>query len=253
MRSKLLHLVAFLTLAALVAAFSTTGLAANGVAAIKRVVNADKVDGFHATKKPKAGRLLVLDKQAKVPSSALPSGVGTVGPQGPKGDNGAQGQKGEPGAPGEPGATGETGPAGDTGPAGPGAVIETAGITGGPTIGGCTSDGSISIDVSGPGKVVLDGGANLMFARSGGESQQIGVMFSESATTCPVGDYTWVARTVLGSGVGAGSFQFQVPVRRVYDVTSAGTKTYHLNAYSSGDAGVRFYYSNITATFYPES
>lgn len=41
--------------------------------------NADKVDGIHASRSPKAGRLLALNRQRKFPASVLPAATGLSG------------------------------------------------------------------------------------------------------------------------------------------------------------------------------
>jgi hypothetical protein len=71
--------------------------------------NADKVDGFHASKTAKAGMLLPLGKNAKFPASVVPTVTGPQGVPGPVGATGAQGSKGDTGA------TGPQGPKGDPG------------------------------------------------------------------------------------------------------------------------------------------
>ncbi|MBJ7354097.1 MAG: collagen-like protein [Thermoleophilaceae bacterium] len=87
-----------------------------------RGINADRVDGLHATKRPRAGRLLALDKRARFPASVFPEGL--VGAQGPKGETGqpgiagSRGDAGATGATGSPGAQGATGANGATGPVG---------------------------------------------------------------------------------------------------------------------------------------
>jgi hypothetical protein len=87
---------------------------------VRRAVTADKVDGIHASKKPRAGRLLPLDRHAKLPASVLPrlaaGQPGEPGEQGEPGDTGQQGPTGETGAKGEKGDTGATGAQGDIGP-----------------------------------------------------------------------------------------------------------------------------------------
>jgi hypothetical protein len=94
--------------ALVVAILGTTSL---GRAAVEQIVprarvasNADKVDGIHAARKPKAGYLLALNKNRKFPAS-----VGAIGPQGPAGPAGAQGPKGDQGAKGDPGTPGASG------------------------------------------------------------------------------------------------------------------------------------------------
>lgn len=113
--------LAALTLAAvaLATALSTKQpvTAVNQSAAVQsRGINADRVDGLHASKKPRAGRILALDRRAKFPASVLPSGF--AGPQGPAGAAGPVGAAGSDGADGATGPTGAVGSTGATGPAG---------------------------------------------------------------------------------------------------------------------------------------
>jgi hypothetical protein len=83
------------------------GIAGSALGAATMVANSDKVDGFHASAKPKPRTLLALDKSAKLPASVLALRAGPQGPPGVRGDTGAQGPKGDQGIPG---------PKGDTGP-----------------------------------------------------------------------------------------------------------------------------------------
>jgi hypothetical protein len=108
---------AALPVAALVIAVLSVFVALDGPSyaerVVKRAVSADKVDGLHASKKPRAGRLLALDRNAKIPASALPTGTvgapGPAGPQGPRGDTGPAGPQGPKGDPGPAGPQGEQG------------------------------------------------------------------------------------------------------------------------------------------------
>lgn len=79
-------------------------------------VNADRVDGLHASRTPKAGALVALGKNAKLPVSVIPQLAGSMGP---KGDTGPAGPIGATGPRGETGATGATGAQGPQGPQGP--------------------------------------------------------------------------------------------------------------------------------------
>jgi hypothetical protein len=101
------YLIAIL---ALFVALGSSGYAGDAVHAVKKVVNADKVDGFHASKKPRPGALVALGKTGKLPASVVPVVVG------PKGDTGAAGPQGEKGEKGDKGDTGDTGLKGDIGP-----------------------------------------------------------------------------------------------------------------------------------------
>jgi hypothetical protein len=109
---------AALILAAL-ALFATLGGPSYATSVVKRAVNADKVDGLHASKTPRAKRLLALNALGKLPASVLPTGTaGAPGPQGDTGATGAQGAKGDTGPQGVKGNTGATGPQGDIGATG---------------------------------------------------------------------------------------------------------------------------------------
>jgi len=111
---------------ALIAVFVALGGPSYAGTVVRRAITADKVDGIHASKTPKAGRLLPLDRKAKLPASVLPRAL--TGAPGEPGETGEQGEQGEPGRPGEKGDTGArglSGPAGqqgakgDTGAEGP--------------------------------------------------------------------------------------------------------------------------------------
>jgi hypothetical protein len=98
---------------ALLIALGAPGYAAQSLQSVlfaKRAGNANKVDGFSASKKPRKNTLLALDSHGKLPAS-----VGAVGPrgaqgaqglQGPQGLQGIQGIQGNPGPRGQVGAPG---------------------------------------------------------------------------------------------------------------------------------------------------
>ena len=126
-RSKLTypHVVATL---ALFVALGGTAVALDVVPFAKRATfakKAGKVDGLSASKKPKKGRLLALNKSKKFPASVLPAGA--AGPAGPEGPQGAAGPQGDAGA---QGAQGEQGPKGEQGAAGVDGVNGTNGTNG---------------------------------------------------------------------------------------------------------------------------
>ncbi|HEX7255260.1 MAG TPA: hypothetical protein VF236_04970 [Gaiellaceae bacterium] len=77
--------------------------------------NADRVDGLHASKKPRRGMLLALGKNAKFPSSVVPAVKGPRGTQGPTGPPGPQGPQGPQGPLGPQGPQGPPGPEGPKG------------------------------------------------------------------------------------------------------------------------------------------
>lgn len=115
MRAKLAHPATLISIVALFVALGGPSYAARGVRATfaTRAGNADKVDGFHASRKARPGTLLPLNAAGKFPATVLPAAV--TGPAGPKGDTGAQGATGATGATGARGAAGAQGPKGDTG------------------------------------------------------------------------------------------------------------------------------------------
>jgi hypothetical protein len=94
--------------ALVVAMLGTTPL---GRAAVDQLVprarfaqNADKVDGIHASRTPRPGYLLALNRNAR-----LPAKIGAVGPRGPAGQQGPQGQQGAAGVQGAKGDQGAPG------------------------------------------------------------------------------------------------------------------------------------------------
>ena len=89
----------------LLAASPAGGAAGRSIAAFAR--NAGAVNGIKASRTPKPGRLVPLGKNAKLPSSVVPTARGAQGlpgPQGPVGPAGPQGPTG-PGGPAGPGAS----------------------------------------------------------------------------------------------------------------------------------------------------
>jgi hypothetical protein len=91
-------------LLAVLAASPAGGAARRSIAAFAQ--NAGAVNGIKASRTPKPGRLVPLGKNAKLPSSVVPT---------------VRGARGLPGPQGQPGPAGAQGPRGATGPAGPGA------------------------------------------------------------------------------------------------------------------------------------
>ncbi len=130
-RLPLVAWIAWATVALLV-------LASFGGAASTRGPNADRVDGLHASRTPKAGQLLALNANGKFPASVLPLVRGPKGATGPRGAQGVQGPAGLPGPVGPAGATGQQGPAGPTGATGAEGEPGTAAARGVPSAGETT-------------------------------------------------------------------------------------------------------------------
>lgn len=131
---------AFVVAALVVAVLGATPL---GEAAAKRVVrvalfakNADKVDGIHASRSPRAGKLVPLGRDGRFPASVLPPP-----PPGPIGPVGAPGPPGRAGPPGDSGPVGARGERGEPATAlwaavaADGSVVRGNGTTGGRRVG----------------------------------------------------------------------------------------------------------------------
>ena len=86
----------------LLAASPAGGAAGRSIAAFAR--NAGAVNGIKASRTPKPGRLVPLGRNAKLPSSVVPTVRGARGPQGPIGPTGPRGAQGVAGTAG-PGAS----------------------------------------------------------------------------------------------------------------------------------------------------
>ena len=75
-----------------------------------QATNAAAVNGIKASRQPRAGRLVPLGLDGKLPAS-----VGAIGPQGPKGESGSQGPVGPAGPRGYQGLPGREGARGASG------------------------------------------------------------------------------------------------------------------------------------------
>ncbi len=93
------------------AATPAGGAAGRSIAAF--AINAGAVNGIKASRAPKAGRLVPLGRNAKLPASVVPTlkrARGPAGPPGPPGPQGLAGPQGSIGVPGPPGPPGTAGP-----------------------------------------------------------------------------------------------------------------------------------------------
>jgi hypothetical protein len=114
-KARTVVVLAGVTLALTVLAASPAGGAARrSIAAF--ATNAGAVNGIKASRAPKPGRLVPLGRNAKLPTSVVP----TI--RGPRGATGATGAAGATGATGPQGPAGPQGPPGAAGPPGPGAA-----------------------------------------------------------------------------------------------------------------------------------
>jgi hypothetical protein len=98
--------VAFVALLVALGAPSYAAQSLQSVLFAKRSGNANRVDGFKASRRPRPNSLLVLNAHGKFPAS-----VGAVGPAGSRGRQGPQGNQGPQGIQGARGAAGAPGSA----------------------------------------------------------------------------------------------------------------------------------------------
>jgi hypothetical protein len=164
---------------------------------VLNAVNADKVDGLHASKKPRPHRLLALDGKAKLPASVLPAlPAGIPGPAGPKGDAGPQGDVGPAGPQGDVGPAGpqgEQGPKGDTGAAGPQGEQGPKGDTG---AAGPQGEQGPKGD-TGPAGPSGSGPGYLAFQPAGGIALSPSTWSELARLTLPQGDYVLIATVTV--------------------------------------------------------
>ena len=93
--------------------------------------NAGAVGGLRASVRPRAGWLVALGKNGKLPASVVQAGAGGLpGPKGDKGDPGPAGPRGANGPQGPKGTAGPRGPAGPAGPARPQGPAGARGVSG---------------------------------------------------------------------------------------------------------------------------
>jgi hypothetical protein len=160
--------------------------------------NADRVDGIHASRTPRAGRLLPLDSTGKFPASVVPAGAG--GPEGPEGSEGPQGVQGLQGLQGLQGIQGPEGPAG------PSEAFSRFRV--GP-VSLPTTSGSV-------GHLDLGAGAYVIVAKAWFENVGLGA----AAVTCTLQSGSAIDRTDFD--LTAASLAVPVPFVLAHELTSPG-------------------------------
>lgn len=146
-----------------------------------QATNAGAVGGIKASRQPRAGRLVPLG-----PDGKLPTAVGAVGPQGPKGDPGAQGSAGPRGPQGLTGRSGDRGP---------------SGISGWQFV---TKGFSVAKDRAGGADVMCDGSRKAL---GGGVAASSGPYYlSRVVQSAPAGQATGWLATVRNDGIATVGF-----------------------------------------------
>jgi hypothetical protein len=118
----------------------------------------------------------------------------------------------------------------------------------------CTNygGGEITINVAGPGRVLVDATTTVTLNHTVGITDEVKVGISPTSTDCY--DYQGAAIHRLPAALPTDYYyRVQLPSKRVFDVAKAGTYTYYLNGQMlyGQDPNDRFSWSRMTATFFP--
>jgi hypothetical protein len=117
----------------------------------------------------------------------------------------------------------------------------------------CTSfpGASVSIQLPGPGTVVVSSSVAVEIERPGGGTDQLILFLGTSETDCDLD--IWPTRWQIPPDVGGGPHLLALFVQEVFPIAAAGTDTFYLNARmvigaSSGD---QLSTATMIAIFYP--
>ena len=112
-------------------------------------------------------------------------------------------------------------------------------------------NGTVSITVPGPGNIVVEANAYMELDHTNGTADNL---FLNIGTTATDGGspYDEVAWTIPSTDPTSALSPYTFTVRKVFNVTAAGTYTYYLNGeMTSGASGSdNFYWCRMIATFY---
>ena len=120
--------------------------------------------------------------------------------------------------------------------------------------GACENDGgSISIFAPGPGFVTVQAEVNMLHDFITGSTSYVYVYLDTSPTGCTALDFSggyYAGASQLGNQAQEGYYYDHVTVSRKFDVTTAGIKTYYVNA--RGGLTSRLTWLGKSATFHPQ-
>ena len=170
------------------------------------------------------------------------------------GPAGAPGAPGLNGTDGTDGATGPQGPQGPQGPPGNGTLMARAAEGVAADIAStCTrfTGAEVTIDVPGPGTVVVTAVVVLDVSHTSGTRDLANVVIQQALTTCPIDPYRGLV--VVQAGLPTDSYAVNVPLQRPFTVSGTGTITLGVNGQMAQghDAGDQFYTASLVAVFYP--
>jgi len=191
---------------------------------------------------------IILAVAALIMSFAIPGPAGAPGAPGLNGTNGTDGTDGTNGA------TGPQGPQGPQGPPGNGTLMARAAEGVAADIAStCTrfTGAEVTIDVPGPGTVVVTAVVVLDVSHTSGTRDLANVVIQQALTTCPIDPYRGLV--VVQAGLPTDSYAVNVPLQRPFTVSGTGTITLGVNGQMAQghDAGDQFYTASLVAVFYP--
>ncbi len=179
--------------------------------------------------------------------AGLDGPLGSLGPAGATGPQGPQGLQGDLGAQGPPGADGAQGPTG------PGTIMawQTAGGLPLTIETSCTNYLSVTIDVPGPGSVVVSTTSQLAINHISGIDDEMRYLTGTSALDCTTDDAMQTYR--VDNRLPQMFWVFGGASVEVFTVGAAGSFTYYLNAYMflGQDTSDAFHRASMIAVFYP--
>jgi len=206
---------------------------------------------------------------------------GPPGPQGPVGTDGADGtncwdlnQNGVPdaaaedlngdtvidvldcrgpqGPPGDTGPAGPTGPQGLQGPPGPGTRMAFSSGNGSVELESpCTNypQVTLSINVDGPGRVVVTSKVRFNVAHTFGTTDTILLLLGRTSIDCTLDDFRSAKNIV--SNQPTATYVETVYVEEVFSTPLQGTYAFYINGIGMTTLGDQFVYASMVATFYP--
>lgn len=111
----------------------------------------------------------------------------------------------------------------------------------------------VTINCSGPGIVVCESIVQMQISHEIGTGDRIQLCHSEIVNGAGPAVAYYSIHNVPAEFPSYLSNEVTLPVRTIFEITSAGTHTYYLNGRATqGVGGDRFWYASLTATFHPQ-